>query len=111
MALSSARREQVVWDLPREQLFEGPALWRLVLVLAPIVQTAPRIRLDLLRRVEDRRLTSLRVMHHVVLDTLSGLLSLDCRSSDILSRDGWQSTTGRLFIGAVAELQIILHQH
>lgn len=101
----------MVRDLPREQLFEGPALWRLVLVLAPIVQTAPRIRLDLLRRVEDRRFTSLRVMHHVVLDTLSGLLGLNCRSSDVLGWDDWQSAAGRLFIGAVAELQIILHQH
>ena len=105
LALASTGREQVVRDLPREQFFEGPALWRLVLVLAPIVQAATRIRLDLLRGVENGRFTRLWVMHHVVLDALRGLLGLHGRTSDVLRRNHGQSTAaGRTFIGAVAEL-------
>ena len=100
----------MIRDLPREQLFEGPALWCLVLILAPIVQTTPHIRLDLLLRVEDSRLQSPghvpcifghfeRLENFLMTKLLSTvLLSLDCRSSDVLGRDVWQSATGFLLL-------------
>ena len=66
----------MVGYFPGEKLLKGPAPGGLVLTLAPIVQATPRLCLDLLSWVEERRFVSLRVSHYVRLSALSSLLGL-----------------------------------
>ena len=75
-----------------------------MLALAPFVEAATRLRLDLLRGGENWRFPRFRVVNDVVLHALRGSLRLDGGPAQVL-RPCCPVDFSRI------ELKVILHEH